>query len=143
MISKNSESLKAKMKGSIGGIVGDKPRVKDSLFGEIASSPQPVAVFHEEKTQAVVAPEQVDQNEQLQRVTLVISKEQRNLIQNLAQDIQFNGTKKTKGDRVTPNTVLRCLINLLEDFDADISKIKDEDDLNRLMKTYFGPTTKK
>lgn len=129
--------MKAQMKVSMGG-VNSVPRTKQSIFGDKESPQQDV-------TPTEVKP--VTQNGQpsgstktkadifTERVTLVISTEQREMVERLARKLQKNRVKKS--ERITSNTVIRCLISLLEKFEGDISTIDNEESLAQLMKDHF------
>ena len=68
--------------------------------------------------------------EELERVTLVLSAKQRDRVEALAKEVQRNGVKKT--ERITANTVLRCLVDTLHLFDLDISRVKSEKGLREV-----------
>jgi len=144
MIGKNTQDLKAKMKGSLGGIMTEKVKPRDSLFGEPPTIVAPLTmeiqtkspheVLHEEKsmTKAQVF---------TQKLILVTSPEQKDKYDELAKMIQRSPIKKP--ERITANTLMRCFLNLIDQFDADTSKVRDEADLSRLVSDYFSGKIKK
>lgn len=124
-------NLKQNLKAGIGGGLKAAPMQRDNPListvenrqSHVVSAP---ALQQDKKTKADIFTE---------RVTLVISTDQRDMIEGLARKIQRNGIKKP--ERITANTVLRALVNLVETFEGDVSQITDEDDLNRILKDYF------
>lgn len=130
------QDLKDRMKQGLGGSINPKQSIYDATV-PIASPPkvQPI----EPRVAAAVSEGKKQTKADLftQRVTLVISREQRDRIESLAKDIQGNGQKKP--ERITANTVVRCLVDLLEEFDADTSLIKNEEDLRETFKIHFNP----
>ena len=131
------ESMKDQMKKGVGGFSAKLTPPKDSLFQGASKSSDII----QPATPSYHASERVHQDKfpkadiYNQRVTLVISREQRDNIQKVAQQSQDNGLKKP--ERVTANTVVRCLINLLESIDIDVSTVKDEDTLNEVFRKHF------
>jgi hypothetical protein len=130
--------LKETMKQSLGGKIS--PPVKQSIYD--ATIPETPAA-KSPRVSSVVEPAP-SQNKDVrptkaevytERVTLVINSQQRDLVEDLAKTIQRNGLKKP--ERITANTVMRCLIDLLEEFDADVTQVVDEDSLKILFKDYF------
>lgn len=67
-----------------------------------------------------------------ERVTMVLSLEQRIKLTEFARKIQSNGSKKP--ERITVNTVLRCMIDAVMDLKFDISEVSSEKDLLKVMK---------
>ena len=131
------ESMKDQMKKAVDGLSVKKQQPVESLFGaskspEVIPSVKPS--FHaSDRVHQDRLPKSDLYN---QRVTLVINREQRDTIQKLAQKIQDNGVKKP--ERVTANTVVRCLINQIVDIDLEIGAVKDEDSLNKALANYFS-----
>ena len=123
-------NLKETMRSSLAG--GLKPQaVRDNPLNSTAEAPSQSA-----SPPAEPAPASGTKSDLFkERVTLVISEEQRTTVEALARKIKNNGMKKP--ERITANTVIRSLVNLLENFDGDISSVTDEDSLNRLMQRHF------
>jgi hypothetical protein len=138
-------NLKSAMKtGLAGGLKAPAPVKRDNPFESTVTSESTVPVGASTQVKSYPAPVAAakPQDERkpkaqifTERVTLVISAEQRDMVEELARKIQRNGTKKQ--ERVTANTVMRCLINLLEGFDADLTAISDETELNQAMQDFF------
>lgn len=137
------ENLKQQMKQSLGGSIGSTP-VKQSIFDASVSHEPP----KNDQAKNDLEPKlSLEENKEkttkaevfTERVTLVISSTQRDRIEALAKSIQRNGKKKP--ERITSNSVLRCLIDLLENFDADIGSITTEDDLKSLLTNHFSKSS--
>jgi hypothetical protein len=152
-MSMGKENLKEKMKMGLGGGL-KAPTIRDNPFNpttEPAPVEQSVAALPTAVTKmvpkAAPAPLTEVQEKKLtkaevftERVTLVISTEQRDRVEALAKAIQRNGQKKP--ERITANTVMRSLITLLDGFDGDITQLADEEELRELFRKHFRKPSK-
>lgn len=123
-------NLKETMRSGLAG--GLKPQaVRDNPLNSTTAAPSQSASPPVEPAPATVTKSDLFK----ERVTLPISEEQRVMVESLARKITKNGMKKP--ERITANTVIRSLVNLLENFDGDISSVTDEESLNKLMRSHF------
>lgn len=124
-----------------------KPDMKEKLKAGIGSIKSPsifestVSVKPKAVEPAQVVPSVAPASEQsFERQTMVITREQYSMLLDFAREVQKNGMKKP--ERITLNSVVRCLINLLPLFDGDTSKVATEEDLNRLLQEHFKGVSK-
>lgn len=123
-------TLKDSLKAGLGG--GLKAQItRDNPLNP--SLPSPISI---QPVRAPVSEKMTKADQYTQRVTLVINTKQRDLVEGIAKTAQRNGLKKP--ERITANTVLRCMVNLLEGFDGDLSRVTTEEDLNRAFKDFFS-----
>jgi hypothetical protein len=86
--------------------------------------------------QIIEADRRAKEEGRLIKQNMVITARQYELMNTLATRIQWN--KQKHPERITINTVIRCLVCLLEDFQAvDVRGVVSEDDLRLLMKKRF------
>lgn len=129
-MSKSKGNLKAAMRQGLGSF---SSTTRDSPFSSTAESlspPQEVTGDTKDKQKSK------SKAEDFERVTLVLSTKQRDRVEALTREIQRNGVKKS--ERITANTVLRCLVDTLHLIDLDISRVKNEKGLREVFQKAVG-----
>ena len=120
-------NLKDTMRAGIGGLAATKSA--DSIFTQtskpIAES-KPQAPIEEPKARAVT---QQEFAKDMERVAVPLPFSIREDIERLAKAINRNGQKKK--NRITSNSVMRALLQLLPSLEIDISKIDSEESLKK------------
>lgn len=70
-----------------------------------------------------------------ENLSVVLTPSQRDSAEVFARKVQRNGMKKKS--RITTNTVIRSLIELLGDFEGDISEVTDEEGLLKSFRDFY------
>lgn len=125
------QDLKGTMKQGLGGSITSQSSIFDVTVPAISSKVQT-------KQQPVIEDEKqpwIDSKGRTERLTLVLSTDQKDLVETFVKAIQRNGVKKS--ERVNFNSVVRCLVDLLEDFSGDVSQIANEENLKEAFKRHF------
>jgi hypothetical protein len=115
----------------------NKSRIKKSLF----SDEKPVSAGKPDSPvmEKPVRPAHVHQPKYLSfdvKLSILLTDEQLEMVEKVVKDIMKN--RVTKKERVTKNTVFRCLVDLLAVMPLDTKNIPDEDELRRRMLAAIG-----
>lgn len=126
-------NLKDTMRAGIGGLAATK--AADSIFTQTSkpiaeSKPQATIDIEEPKARAVIKQEFA---KDMERVAVPMPFSIREEIERLAKAINKNGQKKK--NRITSNSVMRALLQLLPSLEIDISKIDSEESLKKAILT--------
>ena len=115
----------------------NKSKIKKSLFPSQKTTPaeKPVKAVPASRKTAVdpVQPKYLSYDVKL---SILLTEEQLNRMDKLVKDIMKN--RQDKKERITKNTVFRCLVDLLTVMPLDVKNIPDEDELRRRMLAAIG-----
>jgi hypothetical protein len=115
----------------------NKSKIKKSLFSDEKpdSAGKPAAPVVEK----LVQPAGARQPKYLSfdvKLSILLTDEQLEMVEKVVKDIMKN--RNAKKERITKNTVFRCLVDLLAVMPLDTKDIPDEDELRRRMLAAIG-----
>jgi hypothetical protein len=114
----------------------NKSKVKHNLFAETTAKDAPV-----DKQPPVAAPASVPADVPKYatfdiKLSILLTEDQLLFVEKMVKDIMKR--RKVKKERITKNTVFRCLVDLLAVLPVDLDNIPDEDELRRRVLRAVG-----
>jgi hypothetical protein len=115
----------------------NKSRIKKSLF----SSPTPAPEKKPAKSMPAAKATSTDSSQPKYmsydvKLSILLTDDQLNMMEKVVKDIMKS--RRDKKERITKNTVFRCLVDLLAVLPIDLKNIPDEDELRRRMLAAIG-----
>lgn len=115
----------------------NKSKIKKSLFSDekpvSADKPAPPVIEKPDRPANMHQPKYLSFDVKL---SILLTDEQLAMVEKVVKDIMKN--RVSKKERITKNTVFRCLVDVLAVMPLDTKNIPDEDELRRRMLAAIG-----